>query len=140
MSSTTRAQVLVLSGWLLVVLGGVHLVATPFIAAMVRDNARPESAEWLTKPMLLNHILVGILLVSLGGLTAYAGRPAAAGERWAQVIVRVSALTVATFLPLLFFVMGFKYVAPLFVLAAAIVFAVTALLLGAAFGGGSSPR
>src|SRR5437868_2893114 len=58
--SLTRLRLLRGAGILLVTLGVVHLVATPHIATLVRDSASPASARWLTPPMLLNHILVGV--------------------------------------------------------------------------------
>src|SRR5256885_15588672 len=70
--SLTRLRLLRGAGILLVSLGVVHLVATPHIATLVRHSATPDSARWLTPPVLLNHILVGVLLIPLGYLTAYA--------------------------------------------------------------------
>jgi hypothetical protein len=119
---------------LLILLGIVHLVATPHIAALIRHSASPAAADQLTPPMLLNHILVGLLLFPLGYLTIYAAPSAAAGLRWAQVIVRSTALTVATLPVTLLALMGLRYFdAPLFVLGAALVVAAAATLLVAAF-------
>ena len=84
--------------------------------------------------MLLNHILVGLLLFPLGYLTFYAAPSAAAGHAWAQVIVRTTALTVATLPVTLLALMGVRYFdAPLFVLGAALVFLASATLLMVAF-------
>ncbi len=84
--SLVRLRLLRGAGILLVVLGLVHLVATPHIATLVRDSASPASARWLTPPMLLNHILVGVLLIPLGYLTTYAAPYAVNGASWAQVV------------------------------------------------------
>ena len=84
--------------------------------------------------MLLNHILVGVLLFPLGFLTVYAAPHAAAGLVWAQMIVRMTALTIATLPVTLLALMGLRYFdAPLFVLGAALVVAAAATLLVAAF-------
>src|SRR5438552_15986641 len=79
MRSSTRLRLLRGAGILLLALGIVHLLATPHIATLVRESASPASARWLTPPMLLNHILVGVLLIPLGYLTAHAAPHAVGG-------------------------------------------------------------
>jgi len=54
--SVTRLRLLRGAGILLVTLGIVHLLATPHIATLVRSSVALSSAQWLTPPMLLNHI------------------------------------------------------------------------------------
>jgi len=138
MSASTRIRLLQGSGVLLILLGIVHLAATPHIAALIRHSASPAAADQLAPPMLLNHILVGLLLFPLGYLTVYAAPSSAAGLPWAQAIVRTTALTVATLPVTLLALMGVRYFdAPLFVLGAALVVAAAATLLVAAF---SRPR
>lgn len=129
-----RAVVLWLSGILLVVLGGLHLAVTPHIASLVRRSTSAEAVAWLTPPMLLNHVVVGILLLPLGGLIAYAASPAAAGDRRALVVCRVIALTVASLPPTVFVVMGIDYFRAVpFLCATGIVCAASVSLLLAAF-------
>ena len=119
---------------LIILLGIVHLAATPHIATLIRHSASTAAADQLTPPMLLNHILVGLLLFPLGYLTVYAAPYSAAGLAWAHVIVRTTALTVATLPATLLALMGVRYFdAPLFVLGAALVVAAAATLLVAAF-------
>ena len=118
---------------LLLLLGIVHLVATPHIAALIRHSASQGVADNLIPPMLLNHILVGVLLLPLGFLTFYA---ASYSDRWAQVIVRTTALTVATLPLTLLALMGVRYFdAPLFVVGFLLVVAASVALLLAAFTG-----
>src|ERR1700736_1239120 len=133
--SLARLRLLRGAGILLVTLGVVHLVATPHIAALVRHSASPASAHWLTPPMLLNHILVGVLLIPLGFLTMYAAPYAVGGASWAQVVVRTTALSIATLPVALFALMGTHYyfAAPLFVLGAALTISVPVTLLLVAF-------
>jgi hypothetical protein len=133
--SLTRLRLLRGAGILLVTLGIVHLLATPHIATLVRSSAVPSAAQWLTPPMLLNHILVGVLLIPLGFLTAYAAPQAANGASWAQVVVRTTALSVAALPIALFALMGTRYYfdAPLFVLGAALTVIVAVILLIVAF-------
>ena len=118
---------------MLLLLGVVHLVATPHIAALIRHSTSTRAADNLVPPMLLNHILVGVLLLPLGFLTFYA---ASYSDRWAQVIVRTTALTVATLPLTLLALMGVRYFdAPLFVVGFLLVVAASVTLLLAAFTG-----
>src|ERR1700730_18307223 len=103
MSMSTRVRLLRGSGLLLLLLGIVHLVATPHIAALIRHSVSQGPADNLIPPMLLNHILVGVLLLPFGFLTFYA---APCADRWAQVIVRTTALTVAAIPLTLLWLMG----------------------------------
>jgi len=116
---------------LLLLLGIVHLVATPHIAALIRHSVSQGVADNLIPPMLLNHILVGLLLLPLGFLTFYA---APHSDPWAQLIVRTTALTVATLPLTLLALMGMRYFdAPLFVVGFLLVVAASVTLLLAAF-------
>src|SRR5260370_2609268 len=134
MSARTRVRLLRGSGVLLILLGIVHLAATPHIATFIRHSASVDSANVLTPPMLLNHILVGLLLFPLGYLTVYAAPYSAAGLTLAQVVVRATALTVAMLPVTLLALMGVRYFdAPLFVLGVALVVTAAVTLLVAAF-------
>jgi hypothetical protein len=80
--------------------------------------------------MLLNHVLVGVLLLPLGYLTLYAAPHFATGVAWAQVLVRTTAVTVAALPLTLLALMGVRYFqAPLFVLGFALVVAAAVTLL-----------
>jgi hypothetical protein len=83
------------SGILLILLGLVHLVATPHISSLIRHSGSAEAANRLIPPMLLNHVLVGVLLFPLGWLMLYAAPHSAARAPWAKVVVRTTAVTVA---------------------------------------------
>ena len=114
-------------------LGIVHLVATPHIAAFIRLTTHPRPADTLIPPMLLNHVLVGLLLFPLGFLTIYAAPHSAP---WARMIVRTTALTVATLPLTLLALMGFRYFeAPLFVVGFFLVVGASVTLLLVAFTG-----
>ena len=123
------------AGILLVMLGIVHLVATSHIATLIRHAASPSSAQWLTPPMLLNHVLVGVLLIPLGYLTAYAAPHAVNGASWAQIVVRTVALAVATLPIALFALLGTRYYfeAPLLLVGATLTVIVAVTLLAVAF-------
>lgn len=138
MLPSTHVRLLRASGVLLLLLAIVHLAATPHISTLIRHSASPGAADRLTPPMLLNHVLVGVLLLPLGYLTLYAARRSATGVAWAQVLVRTTAVTVAALPLTLLTLMGVRYFqAPLFVLGFALVVAAAVTLLVVAF---SSPR
>jgi len=129
MSANLRRLILKSAGVLLVVLGALHLGVTPFIRQFIAQNAIADRVEWFTPPMLLNHTVVGILLLPLGFLTYYSASSAVAGERWALVVVRTSALAVALLPVTLSFVMGDRYFGAAPFLAATIIVSLASLLL-----------
>ena len=134
MSARLRKSILRVGGLMLIGLGTLHLAVTPFISRLITENVNEGVASWLTPPMLLNHVLVGILLLPLGVLTFYAAPSAVTGERWAIIVTRVSTITV-TILPItLFLLMGTRYFGAIpFVVATIIVCVVALVLLVAAF-------
>jgi hypothetical protein len=77
-------------GGLLVALGLVHLAATPHIPALLHGSSR-EVYQRAVGPTLLNHVLVGILLLPLGYTTWLAAAAAARGEQWARRVLTVNA-------------------------------------------------
>jgi hypothetical protein len=138
MLPSTHVRLLRASGVLLLLLGIVHLAATPHISTLIRHSTSPGVADRLTPPMLLNHVLVGVLLLPFGCLMLYAAPHSATGVPWAQVLVRTTAVTVAALPVTLLALMGVRYFqAPLFVLGFALVTAAAVTLLVVAF---SSPR
>jgi hypothetical protein len=134
MSVQLRKFILKSGGVLLIILGVLHLAVTPFIARLISDNVTEAVAAWLTPPMLLNHIVVGILLLPLGFFTLYAAPSAVVGELWALIVTRISAVTVAILPSVLFLLMGGRYFGAVpFVAATTIVCAAALALLAAAF-------
>jgi hypothetical protein len=135
MRASLRLRLLRGGGAGLIILGVVHLLATPHIATLLRRSMTAAAAEWLTPPMLLNHVLVGVLLIPLGYLTLYAAPDAVRGSSWAQMTVRTVSISAASLPIALFSLMGNRYFldAPLFVLGAALTVAAAVLLLVAAF-------
>jgi hypothetical protein len=134
MSAKQRSLVLKIGGAMLVGLGLLHLAVTPLIGRFIEQNVIAAEIEWFRPPMLLNHVVVGILLLPLGILTSYAASPAVLGERWALVVVRTSAISVALLPVMLFLLMGNHYfgAAP-FVAATVIVSVASVVLLVSAF-------
>jgi hypothetical protein len=135
MSASLRLRLLRGGGAGLIILGLVHLLATPHIATLLRRSTTAAVGEWLTPPMLLNHVLVGVLLIPLGYLTLYAAPDAVRGSSWAQMTVRTVSISAASLPIAIFSLMGRPYFldAPLFVLGVALTVAAVLLLLVAAF-------
>ena len=119
-------------GAMVVLLGILHLAVTPIIAHLIQENVTEAVAAWLTPPMLLNHVLVGILLVPLGVLIYFAAPSAIVGERWAMIVTRISTTTIAVLPVVLFLLMGSRYFEAVPFVAATIIVCVAALLLLAA--------
>jgi hypothetical protein len=94
---------------MLIALGILHLTVTPLIARLIAENVTGTVAVWLTPPMLLNHVIMGKLLLPLGMLVFYAAPSAIAGEHWAIFITRVSAVTVAVLPLTIVGLMGTRY-------------------------------
>ncbi|HUJ62136.1 MAG TPA: hypothetical protein VLX92_26700 [Kofleriaceae bacterium] len=109
------------SGVLLVALGIVHLIATPHIPHLL--DASPAVAAIATGPTVLNHVLVGVLLLPLGYTTWLAAPAARAGERWARRVLVANAAAVAALpISIVLFMRGARYfTAPLFVAGVALV-------------------
>src|SRR5947209_8200690 len=106
MSERARRLTLLWSGIILIFLGVLHLAATPNISRLITAYSRPKTVDWFAPPMLLNHIVLGILLFPLGILTAYAAAKAAKGLDWAVMVCRTVALTVLTLPVTVFVIMG----------------------------------
>jgi hypothetical protein len=121
-------------GIVLILLGVLHLAVTPFITRLIDENASPEGAAFLSPPMLLNHVVVGLLLLPLGVLTFYAASSAVAGMLWAVLVTRIAAVTVAALPVTVFVVMGTRYFgAPPFVAATILACLAALALLAASF-------
>jgi hypothetical protein len=134
MPPRVRLIILRLGGILLVALGLLHLAVTPFIARMLESSASADALAWLEPPMLLNHVVVGVLLLPLGILIWYAAPQAAAGARWALVVSRTVAVAIATLPLILFWLLDMReYDALAFRIAIGIVCAASLLLLVVAF-------
>jgi len=119
-------------GALLVILGVVHLVATPHIPLLLRGSPRAVYQQ-AVGPTLLNHVLVGILLLPLGYTTWLAASARERRDGWAKrvlvintVVVFAMPITVAVFMR-----RPEYYRAPLFLTGVGLV-AVIAVLVGLA--------
>jgi multisubunit Na+/H+ antiporter MnhG subunit len=128
-AQTLSASFLRAAGILLVALGIVHNVATPHIAQLLIGSP-PDVYQRALGPTLLNHFLVGILLIPLGFTTWLAASPANLSQPWARHVLLFNAFVVVTF-PVcisLFMRLPEYYHAPLF-LTGVVLTAIIAILM-----------
>ena len=121
-------------GVLLVILGLVHLAATPHIPLLLKGISM-DVYERVVGPTLLNHVLVGILLLPLGYTTYLASAARNRSQAWARRILGVNAVVLLT-LPLsivLFMHRREYYTAPLFITGVAIVGIISLLMVVAVY-------
>ena len=110
------------TGILLILLGIIHLIATPFLIGWLSRQLHSDSIPLAIAAMRLNHILVGILLLPLGVLTFWSGT--ALGQSWGLRLAGLNALTLLCLPALLVTIMPLESLhAPLFLLAVLVVIA-----------------
>ncbi len=121
-------QSLRLAGGLLIALGLVHLIATPHIAHLL-DAMPPAARAFALGPTLLNHVLVGVLLLPLGFSTWLAAAEAQVGETWAKRLLAANAATLLILPALIIALMRQPayYRAPLFLIGVALVAAIAVI-------------
>jgi hypothetical protein len=74
-------------GVLLLVVAVIHLAVTSLLKDAVLDRVlAPAMMPVVAPPFVLNHVVVGLLLVPLGFTTIYSATGLRAGQRWAWVI------------------------------------------------------
>ena len=73
-------------GILLLVVAGIHLAVTPLLKETILDRVlTDEMMPIVTPPFLLNHVVVGLLLIPLGLLTLYSAAGIRDGARRAWI-------------------------------------------------------
>lgn len=134
-------MVLRASGLVLMLLGAVHLIATPEIPHLL-DGLPPKARSFAIGPTLLNHVLVGILLLPLGFTTWLAAAERHLLESWTRLVLGVNCLVVMS-LPLalvLFMRQPQYYRAPLFLAGATLTGLAAISIAIAAWVATSAPR
>jgi NO-binding membrane sensor protein with MHYT domain len=117
---------------MLILLGLLHLTATTHIAGLL-DAMPPKARAFAVGPTVLNHVLVGVLLLPLGFSTWLAAAPRYLPESWAKRVLVANSLTVLA-LPGLTGLLTHEpqyYRAPLFVAGVALA-SLTAVLMALA--------
>ena len=89
-----RADALKLGlGVLLIVVGAIHLIITPLFAAFIEHQVPARAWAVIGPPTILNHVVVGVLLLPVGAAAIAAGR--ALHERWAWRLAWIIGLAAA---------------------------------------------
>jgi peptidoglycan/LPS O-acetylase OafA/YrhL len=110
------------TGILLVLLGIIHLIATPFLVGWSSRQIHSDQAFLVIAAMRLNHILAGILLIPLGLSTFWSGK--ALEQSWALRLATVNGVVLLCLPILLVTTMPLESLdAPLFRLAILVVIA-----------------
>ena len=117
------ARIIRVTGSLLLIVATIHLIVTPVLKRAVLDRVlRPQELRIVSPPFLLNHIVVGILLIPLGFIALYTASAISAGERWAWVINLTIGLTILSLPVVLVLVMRAEYFRAIpFLMAAALI-------------------
>ena len=117
-------------GILLIMLGLVHIAATPHIPALL-SGSPPVVYERAMGPILLNHVLVGILLLPLGYTTWIAAASREGNAAWATRTL-IANTTVMLALPVLIAVFMRRpeyYTSPLFLTGVGLVAIISLLMV-----------
>ena len=129
------AKFLRVTGTLLVLLGIVHLIATPHIPHLLDGMSTREAYRFAWGPTMLTHVLTGILLIPLGYTTWLASSPRNVFPSWARQVLIVNAIVFVT-VPLsiaTFMREAVYYQAPLFLAGVGLVVILSVLMLIAAW-------
>ncbi len=128
------ARLLRAVGLSLFALGLVHLIATPHMSHLL-IGCPASLYRQAVGPTLLNHVLVGILLLPLGYTTWFAAAARERGEWWATRILMANTMAVFT-LPLSLIIFMRRpeyYTAPLFLVGVSLVAILSLLMIVAMF-------
>jgi hypothetical protein len=120
-------------GVLLILLGVVHTIATPHIRDLLGDSST-EVYQRAVGPTLLNHVLMGILLLPLGYTTWLAAAAQNRNAAWARRVLLVNGIVLLT-LPASIAVFMRRpeyYTAPLFLTGVILVTVISLLTIVAA--------
>ena len=130
------ARALAVGGVLLLIVAAIHLAVTPMLRTLFLTAAGQGPARFWLAPFVLNHVVVGILLVPVGLNTLHAARAARTGAPLARAIALTNAFSVLALPVALVLLMGREYfgarpfaVATVLVALASVVLVVAALAL-----------
>jgi hypothetical protein len=101
-------RLLVVEGAVLLVVAAIHLAVIPVLKAVLARQLTAVQMAQVWPPFLLNHAVVGVLLIPLGVSTIYAGLYVAEHQRWAYMIALLNAATVMALPVVLFLAMDLR--------------------------------
>ena len=93
-ADTFAQRALLVSGGLLLAVGAIHLAMTSELSHWMSHEMTAEQAALLVPPAVLNHMVVGLLFIPLGGGTILAVRALKDGGLWAWRLLLLNALSV----------------------------------------------
>src|SRR5712691_11032126 len=82
-----------IAGALLIVVGSIHLLVTPLFAGFIEHEVPARAWAVIGPPTILNHVVVGVLLLPVGAGAIAAGR--ALHERWGWRLAWIIGLAAA---------------------------------------------
>lgn len=116
------SKILLADGILLIGVAFFQLLSTPVISRWLARELTPGTLGQISPAFLLNHIVVGVLLIPFGISTLYSAVGVRSGQSWARGIALTNALAVLL-LPLFIalFLGPAYFTEPVFLIAAVIV-------------------
>ncbi len=121
------SRILIIDGILLLVVATIHLLVIPELRSLLARLLSPGDFRFVWSPFLLNHAVVGILLIPLGLSTIYSGSGIRSGEPGSWRVGITNALTILSLPLVLVAVMERRYFSALPFLIATILITVVAL-------------
>ena len=76
------SRILKVEGVLLLLVAAIHLLVIPVLRTAFIRVLSPGAFQFVWPPFLLNHVVVGVLLIPLGPSTVYCASGVRSGERW----------------------------------------------------------
>ena len=114
------ARILWSEGVVLLLVAAIHLLVIPELRSLLVRELAPNDFRFVWPPFLLNHAVVGILLMSVGLSTLHCASGVRAGERWAWRVGITNAITILSLPAVLVLVMERHYFSALAFLIATI--------------------
>jgi hypothetical protein len=121
------SRILRVEGILLLAVATIHLLIIPELRSLLGRLLTPGDFRFVWSPFLLNHAVVGILLIPLGLSTLYCASGVRSGERWSWRVGMTNALTILSLPVVLVTVMERRYFSALPFLIATILITVVGL-------------
>jgi hypothetical protein len=104
------ARTVSVTGILLLIVAAIHLAITPLLKEAILDRLlTPQQLAIVLPPFLLNHLVVGILLIPIGFTTIYNAPAICEGKRWAWIVTFANGLTILSLPIVLALVMPAKH-------------------------------
>lgn len=123
------ARILYVEAVLLFVVAVIHMLVIPVLRNVMLRILSASDFQFVWSPFLLNHAVVGILLVCISLSTWYCASGVLAGEKWAWRLGITNGLAILSLPVVLVLVMERRYFSALPFLAASILITVVGLTM-----------